>query len=829
VTVTAQDTVFTHTGNGVSTTFAYGCLVLDDDDLVVLVDGEEQLSGYSVSGIGSPSGGSVTFSSAPANGASVILQRKLSLKRETDYQQFGDWKATVVNPDFDRLWMANQQQQEELDRSPKLALGTSGIDPTLPAAVAGRGIKWNSGGTGFVNTDNDPDQIAAVAKGYRDTAGGYASAAAGSASDAAGSASSAAEALADLNANTGSGLVGFLQDGSGAAQRTAQDKLRESISVKDFGAVGNGIADDTSAFQKACAVGGRIFVPPGTYRVTGSAIIKNSGTVLYGAGPASMISMEALDAPVFIVGDPSNGSNAPSGVQFSGLYFVQTQTQVDINGAGPFGLDKYKTAAAILHGRGDWLSVENCSFVNFVMGVSYYGNADNEAAGIATGFRVVGCRFDGCNFGVWVNGCKKLRFLDNVGNNTVQVQISGGSLLPPHLLYGINYGIQDQDWQIANVIDANNPYASSIKIKYATNVNISNVQARSCAESVALYAVNNFSVTGVISDSSPDNGLATQGTISLYGCQNGTITGGSLVIDDQCHGVLCSTLDAANSYTGALLKTSDVLISGVNVDYRQTPGDEDQPFYLIDTDRVTIVSPVFKRATGLSQFLIYLKNVAGGGQDNAIVNPVVQNIAGDTFNYRTIFTDTGFTNTRIQLCKASFTDVAPTTNNPVGGSGTVIVSWDYLAGVLSFTPQIKASSGRSWSTLSTHLALWENSGAGLVDIVTGNTAVGSYRFSDSDAGGVGQVQYDHSTNEMSLVTNSSNRLYLSASGIDFNTGGRQKFIDSNGNHALRTYTVATLPTATAQRLIYVSDGTGNKRLAVSDGTNWRWPDGAIVS
>lgn len=45
------------------------------------------------------------------------------------------------------------------------------------------------------------------------------------------------------------------------------------------------------------------------------------------------------------------------------------------------------------------------------------------------------------------------------------------------------------------------------------------------------------------------------------------------------------------------------------------------------------------------------------------------------------------------------------------------------------------------------------------------------------------------------------------------------------------YTVATLPAAASWTgcTIYVSDGTSNKRLAVSDGTNWRWPDGNIVS
>ena|SRR3990167_849994 len=55
-------------------------------------------------------------------------------------------------------------------------------------------------------------------------------------------------------------------------------------------------------------------------------------------------------------------------------------------------------------------------------------------------------------------------------------------------------------------------------------------------------------------------------------------------------------------------------------------------------------------------------------------------------------------------------------------------------------------------------------------------------------------------------------------------------ITASRHFQLRSYTVATLPSAaTAGQMIYVSDGTTNKRLAVSDGTNWRWPDGAIVS
>lgn len=69
-------------------------------------------------------------------------------------------------------------------------------------------------------------------------------------------------------------------------------------------------------------------------------------------------------------------------------------------------------------------------------------------------------------------------------------------------------------------------------------------------------------------------------------------------------------------------------------------------------------------------------------------------------------------------------------------------------------------------------------------------------------------------------------------------GGVVKFeVDLNGSALfagpvrLPSYTVATLPSAATyvRGLIYVSDGTSNKRLAISDGTNWRWPDGAIVS
>jgi hypothetical protein len=49
----------------------------------------------------------------------------------------------------------------------------------------------------------------------------------------------------------GAGLVGFKRSETGAAGRTVADKLREFISVKDFGAVGNWVTNDTAAIQAA--------------------------------------------------------------------------------------------------------------------------------------------------------------------------------------------------------------------------------------------------------------------------------------------------------------------------------------------------------------------------------------------------------------------------------------------------------------------------------------------------------------------------------------------------------------------------------------------------
>ena len=72
------------------------------------------------------------------------------------------------------------------------------------------------------------------------------------------------------------GNLQFLQPGTGAVTRTAQSKLQETASVKDFGAVGDGITDDTAAINAAINASNNVFIPPGTYRCDGTVTITSS-------------------------------------------------------------------------------------------------------------------------------------------------------------------------------------------------------------------------------------------------------------------------------------------------------------------------------------------------------------------------------------------------------------------------------------------------------------------------------------------------------------------------------------------------------------------------
>lgn len=84
-----------------------------------------------------------------------------------------------------------------------------------------------------------------------------------------------------LATSTGSTSIGFLQAGTGATLRTVQDKLRDIVSVKDFGAVGDDVANDLTEIQAAINSGAPVIsVTRGTYNLGGGTLTVPDGITI---------------------------------------------------------------------------------------------------------------------------------------------------------------------------------------------------------------------------------------------------------------------------------------------------------------------------------------------------------------------------------------------------------------------------------------------------------------------------------------------------------------------------------------------------------------------
>lgn len=95
----------------------------------------------------------------------------------------------------------------------------------------------------------------------------------------------------------GAELVGFLQYGEGAVQRTVQRRLLDSINVKDFGALGDGITDDSIAIQKALTRAGEqgrdLYFPSGRYVINSTCTLPIQSISVHGCWSNTVITGSA--------------------------------------------------------------------------------------------------------------------------------------------------------------------------------------------------------------------------------------------------------------------------------------------------------------------------------------------------------------------------------------------------------------------------------------------------------------------------------------------------------------------------------------------------------
>ena len=226
-----------------------------------------------------------------------------------------------------------------------------------------------------------------------------------------------------------------------------------AVSVKDFGAVGDGQADDTAAFVAASQAGLDIYVPAGTYLVRTFDLPENC--YFHGAGPASVIKFQHEQLGSYAVGigshsrvsqlrftgtEPYVDWRHPAGSQVTGLVRINHATDVSLD---QITVDNYRYMGVRITESQD-IDVTNCRFekldqailIEFSQRVNVIGNRVIDIAYHAIQFwgnwrfeRMVSADlvfannyvYKGGDGAIWGCGARRVVMIGNVVNEAKDV------------------------------------------------------------------------------------------------------------------------------------------------------------------------------------------------------------------------------------------------------------------------------------------------------------------------------------------------------------------------------------------------------------------------
>lgn len=275
MTVEAGKAIFVYNGDGINKVFPFPAPFYSASHMRVGVDGVEKFFGYTWSGAGSPAGGAVTFDVAPPAGTNnVVLLRDPKLEQAADFTNNSAVLGSTLETALDKIVMAQQRVDQSLDR----AIHVRDIDAFLaseslqlpPVSVRKNKLLGFGGAGQVVVLDPLSTPVAFPPVGDLDVPGEL---------QVFGNAEFFAGALGQTPLSTA-------DDRQLATTEWVRARLAEFVpstgggggggsgiylSSADFDLVGDGIADDSAAFQEfvdACAAQQKPgYLEPGVYKV----------------------------------------------------------------------------------------------------------------------------------------------------------------------------------------------------------------------------------------------------------------------------------------------------------------------------------------------------------------------------------------------------------------------------------------------------------------------------------------------------------------------------------------------------------------------------------
>lgn len=259
MTITVLPARNEYTATSSQTVFNYTFKIFANTDLNVYItpagqeanDATDLTTAFTVDAgtIGDEDGGFLTMDVGVTAGYLVTIVSDVPESRTTDYQFNGDFIPDTVNDDFDRVVQLTKQVEDTAGRT--LTFQQSQQNATalaLPEPVATLFLRWRTDLAGLENVD-----------------------------------------LSIGGAPTDASLVTYDPPFTGSTLSTVETKLSERVSILDFGALVNGVADDSAAWQAAIdhvlgAGGGVVSMGEGISCIGTQLLVDNDNLTIVGAG-----------------------------------------------------------------------------------------------------------------------------------------------------------------------------------------------------------------------------------------------------------------------------------------------------------------------------------------------------------------------------------------------------------------------------------------------------------------------------------------------------------------------------------------------------------------